>query len=107
MDRAIKDQIIFVLEDDNEVMRSALDSDLDAKNKRLNRKLIVHHEKILGKVEQGLPLSQLDLLLIENANDIHLNDAANLAGHHRQALRLERWVLGRLGNCLNSYPEKY
>ena len=50
MDQTVREQILFVLEDDNELMRAALQpgSDLDARNKQLNRELIRKHEKILG-----------------------------------------------------------
>ena len=42
VDEKIKEQVRFVLEDDNELMRAALQSgsDLDARNKQLNRELI-------------------------------------------------------------------
>jgi len=36
--------------------------------------------------------SQEDLQLIRDANEIHLNDAANLNGHHTQAIKLDRWL---------------
>jgi hypothetical protein len=94
MNRAIKKQIIFVLEDDNEGMQAALDpdSDLDAENKRMNRELIKRHEKILAKLDESEPLSQEDLILIRDANEIHVNDGQNLNGRHEQAVELEAWL---------------
>ena len=92
MTKAIREQILFVLEDDNEVMRAALDSDLDKENKEMNRALIKEHERIIKKVEAGEQLTELDLTLIRDANEIHLNDQENLAGHHRQAVVLDEWL---------------
>jgi len=92
MKKAIREQILFVLEDDNEVMRAALDSDLDKENKEMNRALIKEHERIIKKVEAGEQLTELDLTLIRDANEIHLNDQENLAGHHRQAVVLDEWL---------------
>ena len=92
MNEAIRKQIIFVLEDDNEVMTAALDSDLDKENKQMNRELIKKHEVIIAKVEKGKQLTQLDLQLIRNANEIHLNDEDNLNGHHKQAVKLNDWL---------------
>ena len=40
MNPAIKEQILFVLEDDNELMSTALHGDLDEQNKKMNRELI-------------------------------------------------------------------
>ncbi len=55
MNKEIKNQIIFALEDDNEVMASALgkDSDLDEENKQMNRELIEEHRKILNKLDEN------------------------------------------------------
>lgn len=92
MDPAIKEQILFVLDDDNEVMASALDSDLDQENKRMNRRLIARHNRITAKVEKGQELSWDELLLVEDANEIHLNDRGNLNGRHEQAKMLAAWI---------------
>ena len=94
MNRTIRRQIVFVLEDDNEVMTAALDpdSDLDEENKRLNRLLIKRHEAILTKIEKGRALTQDDFVLIRDANEIHVNDALNLNGRHRQAMALNEWL---------------
>lgn len=94
IDENIKEQIRFVLEDDNEVMRAAIapDSDLDEENKQMNRELIKQHEKILEKVAADGLMSQHELLLVRDANEIHLNDTENLNGHHRQALELDTWL---------------
>ena len=94
MDEEIKKQIIFVLEDDNEAMTSAIGphSDLDEENKQMNRELIKKHEAIIAKIEKGKKLAQEDLLLIRDANEIHLNDEDNLNGHHKQAVRLNDWL---------------
>jgi hypothetical protein len=90
--KAIREQIIFVLDDDNELMRAALDSNLDPENKRMNRELIKKHEELLSKLDRGELLSQKDLRLIRDANEIHVNDADNLNGHHKEAIALEDWL---------------
>jgi len=94
MEKEIKEQIIFVLEDDNEVMLAALQpgSGLDARNKQLNRELIKKHKKILDKLEKAEVLSQEDLQLIRDANEIHLNDIINLNGRYKQAVELDNWL---------------
>jgi len=72
MNRTIRKQIVFVLEDDNEVMTSALDpdSDLDEENKQLNRLLIKRHAAILTKIERGQPLTQEDFVLIRDTKKL-------------------------------------
>jgi hypothetical protein len=94
VNKTIKDQIIFVLKDDNEGMRvaSAPDSDLDPENKQMNRELIQRHEEILAKLDRGEVLSQEDLVLVRDANEIHVNDAANLNGRHEEAIELDVWL---------------
>ena len=92
MNQAIKEQIKFVLEDDNELMTAALGGDLDEENKQMNRELIQKHEEILAKLEKNELLSQEDLQLIRDANEIHLNDSENIAGHHKQAVKLNDWL---------------
>jgi len=94
MDEEIKKQILFVLEDDNEVMTAALDpdSDLDKENKQMNRELIKKHKAIIAKAEKGKQLTQVDLQLIRDANEIHLNDEDNLNGHQAAAVRLNDWL---------------
>jgi len=92
MNPEIREQIRFVIEDDNEVMSAALTSDLDEENKRMNRALIKQHEAILAKLDNCEIFSQTDLQLIRDANEIHLNDGANLNGHHKQAVKLDRWL---------------
>ena len=92
VNKTIKDQIIFVLEDDNELMTVALDGDLDEENKQMNRGLIQKHEAILSKLNRGELPSQEDLQLIREANEIHLNDAANLNGRHKEAVELDVWL---------------
>jgi len=98
MNEQIKRQIIFALDDDNEVMTAALDehSDLDEENKRLNRLLTKRHEAILAKLDKSEPLTQDDLRLIRDANEIHLNDEDNLNGHHKQAVKLNQWLEMRI-----------
>lgn len=98
MDKKIKRQVRFVLEDDNELMSVASErgSDLDDENKRMNRKLIKRHEKILDKVDRGKQLTQEDFKLIRDANEIHLNDEDNMAGHHREAVALSEWLEQRI-----------
>ena len=92
MNRAVEKHVRFVLEDDNEVMSGALTGDLDEENKRMNRELIKRHEAILAKLDNGETFSQADLQLIRDANEVHVNDGANLNGHHRQAVKLDRWL---------------
>ena len=94
MNQAIEDQVRFVLEDDNELMRAACapDSDLDDENKQMNRELIQRHEEILAKLDRGEVLSQEDLVLVRDANEIHANDGLNLNGRHKEAMALEDWV---------------
>lgn len=92
MKSTIQQQIRFALEDDNEVMTAALDSDLDEENKQMNRDLIKRHEKILNKLDRGVRLSQEDLQLIRDANEIHRNDTENLGEHHVQAMMLDQWL---------------
>lgn len=94
MNEDIKETIRFVLADDNEGMRAALDpdSDLDEENKQLNRELIQRHEQILAKLDRDEALSQDDLVLIRDANEIHVNDTLDLGEHHKQALVLEEWL---------------
>ena len=83
MDKVVKKQILFVLEDDNEVMTVALDpdSDLDEENKKMNRELIREHNMIINKILHDEALTKHDMILIRDANEIHLNDNDNLAGH--------------------------
>jgi len=94
MNRAIKEQIRFVLDDDNELMTAAVSrtSDLDEDNKQMNRELIKRHEEILAKVDRGEGLSQEDLILVRDANEIHVNDTQNLNGRHMEAIGLEKWL---------------
>ena len=94
VDSAIKEQIVFALEDDNELMQAAIgkDSDLDPEDQQMNRELIKRHREILAKLDRGEPLSQEDLLLIHDANEIHVNDAIDLGGRHQEALALDEWL---------------
>lgn len=94
MDEKIKQHIIFILEDDNEVMTAALDpdSDLDEENKQMNRDLIKEHNRILSKIEKGEPLTQMDFILIRDANEMDLNDVADIREHHKQAVELDNWL---------------
>lgn len=94
MDEKIKQQIIFVLKDDNEVMTAALspDSELDKENKQMNRALIKEHNDILAKVENNEHLTPHELWLISDANEIDANDVDNIRGHYKQALKLNEWL---------------
>jgi hypothetical protein len=92
MNPATKEQIRFVLEDDNEVMAAALESDLDEENKQMNRELIQRYNQILAKLDRDEMPSQEELQLIRDANEIHLNDSDNLNGRHAQAVELDRWL---------------
>ena len=71
--------------DDNEVMVAGLeiDSGLDAENKKMNRELIAEHEKIIEKVNRGEELMEKDLVLIRDANEIHVNDKEDFSGHYK------------------------
>ena len=77
MDDQIRETVRFVLADDDEGMQAALepDSDLDPENKQLNRELIQRHEQILAKLNRDELLSQEDLVLVREANEIHVNDS--------------------------------
>jgi len=94
MNKVIKEQILFVLEDDNEVMSAAVapDSELDEENKQMNRELIKEHKRIIEKIEKNERPTQHDLRLIRDANEIHLNDTINIAGHHKRAVELDHWL---------------
>ena len=94
MNKKIKEQFRFVLEDDNEVMQAALQpgSDLDERNQQLNRELIKRHEKILDKLDKDELLSQEELQLVRDANEIHINDEDNLNGRHKEAVELDKWL---------------
>jgi len=92
MNKEIRRQIVFVLEDDNEIMAAALNSDLDAQNKQMNRELIKRHEQILAKLDKSKLLSEEDLQLVRDANEIHLNDEDNLNGRHKEAVELDNWL---------------
>ena len=92
MEEKIKQQILFVLSDDNEIMTAALDSNLDKENKRMNRELIKKHEAIIEKVKNNKLPSQEDLQLIRDANEIHVNDVDNISGHYKQAVELDNWL---------------
>jgi hypothetical protein len=94
MNQAVKEIIRFVLADDNEGMTAALapDSDLDPDNKQMNRELIQRHERILAKLDRDETLNQEDLVLVRDANEIHVNDTLDLGEHHKQALVLEEWL---------------
>jgi hypothetical protein len=92
MDKGIKEQVRFALEDDNELMSAALNGDLDEQNKQMNRELIKRHKQILVKLEKSEQLSQKDLQLVRDANEIHFNDKANLNGRHEEAMKLNDWL---------------
>ena len=98
MDEKIKQQIVFVLDDDNEVMTAGRDKDsgLSRENRQMNRELIKKHEAILAKIEKADRLIQEDFVLIRDANEIHLNDEDDLQGRHRQAVALNEWLEQRI-----------
>jgi len=98
MNEEMKEQIQFALDDDDERMQAALGagSDLDDENKQMSRELIRRHEEILMKLDLGDPLSQEDLQLIRDANEIHVNDTEDLNGRHREAIVLEDWLDQRM-----------
>ena len=83
-----------MLSDDNEVMTAALDADsgLDDENKEMNSQLIAEHEKIVKKVERGQDLTGKDLVLIRDANEIHINDEEDINGRYKHAVTLGRWL---------------
>ena len=88
----IKKQVIYALEDDNEIMTSALDSDLDKEDKRMNRLLIKKHDKIIDKIRSENALTMEDLTLINDANQIFINDGKNITGKFRNGLKLNAWL---------------
>ena len=98
MDEESKEQIRFVLEDDNEGMRAGIErhSDLDAESKQMNRDLIERHRQILAKLDRGESLSQEDLMLVRDANRVHRSDEQNLNGRHKEAVVLEEWLDQRI-----------
>jgi hypothetical protein len=79
-------------------MESAVrdESDSDDENKGMNPELIRRHEKILDKIDRGQRLTQEDLELIRDANEIHLSDEDNVAGHHKEAVALNAWPEQRI-----------
>jgi hypothetical protein len=103
MDEEIRRQIVFALDDDNEVMTAGLDkgSGLSCENRQMNRELIKKHEAILAKVEKADRLTQEDFVLIRDANEIHLNDEDDLQGLHRQAVALHEWLEQRMEMSLS------
>lgn len=94
MNDQIRETIRFVLHDDNEGMRAALcpDSDLDPENKQMNQEVTQRHKQILAKLDNDEALSQEELVLIREANEIHMNDTLDLNGHHKEGLALEEWL---------------
>ena len=62
----------------------------------MNRELIQEHEKIIEKVNRGEKLTENDLDLIRDANEIHLNDGDDIDGHHRRAVGLNEWLERRI-----------
>jgi hypothetical protein len=94
VDEQIRDQIIFALADDNEIMTAALDpdSDLDEEDKQMNRELIKQHEAIIDKVEKGQQLTQNELQIVRDANEIHVNDEDDYNEHHQAAMALNDWL---------------
>lgn len=93
MKENIREMAIIVLEEDNEVMSSALeDEDFDKENKKLNRLLIKDHNKILDKLRSNKKLSKKDMRLIADANEIYLNDTINITEFHKEAVKLDRWL---------------
>jgi hypothetical protein len=99
----IKKHIIYVLEDDNEIMTNALDSDLDKENKKMNRLLIKKHLKIINKIKHKNKLERQDLQLIDDANEIFVNDGINGTGFHRQALELDKWLEKEFKQYIEEY----
>lgn len=94
MNNKLKKQAIFALEDDNEVMTSALDPDsyLDEDNKQMNRELIEKHNVIIGKLENDEELTSEDLQLIRDANEMDVNDEENIREHHFEGIELQEWL---------------
>lgn len=89
MIEVLEETAIFVLEDDIEGMTSALDSDLDAENKRLNQLLIKKQKDVIAKIKTGQKLTKEDMNIIKDANEIHINDTCDFAEHHVDALKLD------------------
>lgn len=84
---------IFVLEDDNEIMFHALnDEDFDEENKQMNLELIKEHIRIILKLEKNKDLTREELILIRDANEIHVNDTDNYNEHHKDAIKLDKEI---------------
>lgn len=90
--KEIREQMIFALEDDNEIMTSALDSDLDNENKKMNISLIKQHNKILDKLENKRALTKLELKIVRDANEIFVNDDINATERHKEGVMLDKWL---------------
>ncbi|MDO8303280.1 MAG: hypothetical protein Q7T18_08565 [Sedimentisphaerales bacterium] len=88
----IKKQIIFALEDDNEVMSSIINSDLHEVDKQMSRQLIKQHKAIINKIEKGQHLTQEELQLVWDANTIHAYNAADYNEHYLAAVALNDWL---------------
>lgn len=88
----IEETMCRSLEDDVEVMTSALDSDLDAENKRLNSLLIKKQKEVIKKIKTGKTLSKDDKKIIKDANEIHVNDESDFCGFHNDALDLDVYL---------------
>lgn len=92
MNEQIKKQIVFALKDDNEVMSSILNSDLDEVDKQMSRELIKQHNAIINKVYKGQHLTQDELQLVRDANAIHAYDAGDFNEHYLDAVALKGWL---------------
>ena len=58
--------------------------------------VIRRHEQVLEKLDADEALTQADLVLIRDANEIHLNDTLDLAGHHKEVIALEEWLASKI-----------
>jgi len=89
-----KKHATFILEDDNEVMTSALDDDsgLDEENKSMNRDLIKKHQEIMQKIDLGDNLTKEDIILLRDANEMDLNDTDNIREHHKESIEFGKWL---------------
>jgi len=93
MKPAVKKQIRFMLEQENRVMSDAL----DIENKQMIQNIIQRNKDVLTRLDKNC-LTQEDLQLIRDANDICLNDHENLADHYEQIRDADS--LGEIDNTI-------
>jgi len=89
MKPAIKKHIRVILEEENRVMSDALNN--NTANKQIIQNMLQRNKDVLTRLDKDC-LSQEDLQLIRDANDIYLNDHESLADHYEEIVGLDRWL---------------